>query len=65
MSPKEFEGIVLEEAPPGTVPKCPACNKSLEKLWIKKKGMGVLEQKQIIICPHCRVLLGYGALAGR
>ena len=65
MSPKKFDGVELEEAPDGVRPKCPYCKKQLEKLWIKKKGLGVLEQKQIIICPYCEALLGYGVFGQR
>ena len=61
----EFDGVMVEEAPEGTVPKCPYCNTLLDKVWIKKKGVGVLEQKQIIMCPHCKALLGYGVFGSR
>ncbi len=65
MSSKEFEGIALEDAPENVVPKCPACERELTKVWIKKRGFGLLEQKQIIMCPHCRAFLGYGVFGGR
>ena len=65
MSPKEFEGILVEEAPEGTIPKCPFCDKRLDKVWIKKKGIGIMEQKQIIMCPYCQALLGYGVFGAR
>lgn len=61
----EFEGIEVEKAPDRVVPKCPHCRKELRSLWILKKGLGVLEQKQIILCPHCEVLLGYGVFGSR
>ncbi len=65
MSPKEFEGIVIEEAPRDAVPKCPSCSKQLDKVWMKKRGFGVLEQKQIIMCPYCQAFLGYGVFGAR
>jgi hypothetical protein len=58
-----FEGIRIEEAPTDAVPKCPACEKRLEKIWIKTKGTGFFEQKQIIMCPYCESLLGYGTMS--
>jgi len=27
------------------------------------KGMGIVEQKQIILCPHCHAFLGYGTFS--
>lgn len=65
MSSQEWDGIELEEAPKGTLPKCPYCKKQLEKMWIMKKGLGVLEQKQIVMCPYCESLLGYGVFGQR
>ncbi len=65
MNPKEVDGTMVEEAPEGAIPKCPACDKQLDKVWIKKKGIGILEQKQIIMCPYCNALLGYGVFGAR
>ena len=59
----QFEGIVLEEAPKEVVPKCPHCHQVLHKLWVKVKGCGVVEQKQIIICPACECFLGFGTFS--
>ena len=58
----KFEGITIEEAPKSAVPKCPKCEKRLDKIWVKMKGTGIIEQKQILMCPHCESLLGYGTL---
>lgn len=63
MSPKEVGGVRVEEAPEGKVPKCPSCSKRLDRVWIAKKGLGVIEQAQILVCPYCETLIGYGALA--
>ena len=65
MPPKEFDGTQVEEAPEGKTPKCPFCKKRLEKVWIKKKGIGIMEQKQIIMCPYCETFLGYGVFGAR
>ncbi len=65
MVSQDFDGIELEEAPKDTHPKCPYCNKQLDKLWIKKKGLGVMEQKQIVMCPYCESFLGYGVFGQR
>jgi len=65
MSSEEFGGTLIEEAPEGTIPNCPFCRKELDKIWIKKKGIGIMEQKQVLMCPHCRALLGYGVFGGR
>ena len=62
MSSKDWDGIRLEAAPEGRHPKCPACAKRLDRLWIKKKGFRLFEQKQIAMCPYCEVFLGYGLL---
>ena len=42
----KFEGITIEEAPKSAVPKCPKCEKRLDKIWVKMKGTGIIEQKQ-------------------
>lgn len=63
MATFKFEGIKLEEAPKTAVPKCPVCGKRLDTIWIKTKGSGFIEQKQIIMCPHCESLLGYGTFS--
>jgi len=63
MATFRFEGIKIEEAPKTAVPKCPKCEKRLDKLWIKLKGTGIVEQKQIIMCPYCETLLGYGTMS--
>ena len=60
MAAFNFEGIKMEKAPEAIVPKCPKCEKRLDTVWIKTKGLGLLEQQQIIMCPYCETLLGYG-----
>jgi hypothetical protein len=51
MATFSFEGIAIEEAPKAVVPKCPKCERRLDRIWIKTKGTGFVEQKQIIMCP--------------
>ena len=63
MTAFKFDGITIDEAPKTAVPKCPKCEKRLESIWIKTKGLGLVEQKQIIMCPHCETLLGYGTFS--
>ena len=54
--------VVYEKAPREMVPKCPYCQAKLEKVWIKKKGLAIMRQKQIIICPYCEAFLAFGAV---
>ena len=58
-----FEGIEIKEAPKEEIPKCPKCEAALEEIWLKLKGIGVVEQKQIIMCPYCKSFLGFGTLS--
>lgn len=53
----------IENAPEGVTPKCPYCERRLDRIWVYKKGIGIVEQKQIIMCPHCEAFLGYGTYA--
>ena len=63
MGMKKFEGMEIEEAPAKVVPKCPHCKERLNKIWFKSKGLGWIEQKQIIICPYCESFLSYGSFS--
>jgi hypothetical protein len=63
MAMGKFEGIKIEEAPSEVVPKCPHCHEELSTIWIKAKGLGWIEQKQILLCPHCQAFLGYGSFS--
>ena len=38
------------------IPKCPYCEKELEELG--SLSTGVLSVTKIIVCPHCRKILG-------
>jgi hypothetical protein len=55
----------VEDAPERATPKCPHCEQRLDRIWIWKKGIGILEQKQVIMCPHCEAFLGYGVFGAR
>lgn len=52
----------IVEAPADALPGCPSCRKDLDTVWIKKQGMGFFQQKQILMCPHFQVFLGYGSV---
>lgn len=43
--------VRFEKAPDDVLPKCPFRKYELEKVWIQSRGLGVVEQKQMIICP--------------
>ena len=50
----------LKEAPEDVWPICPRCKKELQFIWVKSKGLGFVERKQFLLCPHCRCFLGFG-----
>jgi hypothetical protein len=54
--------IQIEKAPDTVFPKCPHCKHRLDKLWMKPRGTGFIQQQQIIICPKCETFLGYGSI---
>ena len=54
-----FEGVRIDYAPDEAVPRCPKCEADLDTLWLKTKGAGIFSQMQIVMCPHCRTLLGF------
>ncbi len=54
--------VKIEEAPDEAVPRCPHCQADLSVVWVKIKGFGLIEQQKILMCPHCRAVLGYGTL---
>ncbi len=58
-----FEGVEIKEAPKSVIPKCPKCEEKLTEIWIKTKGIGIVEQKQIIMCPKCESFLGFGTFS--
>lgn len=55
--------IKYEKAPDNVVPRCPYCKAQLETIWVISKGRGIVEQKRILVCPHCESFLGYGQQA--
>jgi hypothetical protein len=50
----------LEEAPADVFPHCPHCKQELRRIWCKSKGLGLIEHRQFLLCPHCRAFLGFG-----
>lgn len=57
-----MSNIEFEEAPEGVDPRCPHCENDLDTIWVKRKGLGFIQQQQVMICPHCRSFLGYGSV---
>jgi len=53
----------LVEVPEGITPEVPILQERFRTIWVKKKGLGVLEQNQIVICPSCETLFRYGVFA--
>ena len=58
-----FDGLKIKDAPKDEIPKCPKCGTNLEEIWVKTKGIGIVEQKQIIMCPYCKSFLGFGTFS--
>ncbi|WP_024955695.1 hypothetical protein [Sulfurospirillum arcachonense] len=58
----EKRHILIKEAPCDINPICPYCKEELFEIWLKTKGIGYIEQKQILLCPYCRAFLGYGSV---
>ena len=55
--PKQLD---IQEAPDDVWPICPHCKQELKFIWVKSKGIGFIERKQFLLCPHCRSFLGFG-----
>lgn len=49
----------LDEAPTDVRPVCGHCKKELDTIWRRTNELGVADE-QILICPHCRAVLGFG-----
>jgi len=60
---KEIDGVVIEYAPLELIPKCPSCKERLPKIWTKRKSK-ISQDKEMLICPHCEVIIGYGYSVG-
>jgi uncharacterized Zn-finger protein len=52
-----IENVNIEEAPGEVLPRCPYCKKDLDKIWIKRSGLGLYGQKEIVMCPYCQSFL--------
>ncbi|MCP4641356.1 MAG: hypothetical protein GY851_13025 [bacterium] len=55
----DFDGVAMREAPEGAVPECPKCGAQLDRVWTVSKGAGFWGKETILMCPHCKVLLGF------
>jgi len=43
------------------VPICPHCSRELPEVYMKSKGAGYIESRNVIyFCPHCLKVLGLG-----
>jgi len=43
------------------IPLCPHCERELPEVYIRTKGMGFVEGKNVLyFCPSCRKVLGFG-----
>ena len=43
------------------LPKCPFCQMDLGEVFVKTKGLGWLEGRNVVyFCPHCQKVLGFG-----
>ena len=47
---------------PAIKPKCPGCKGVVEKLLSIKVSGGFFSanQSNVVVCPHCHTILGYG-----
>jgi hypothetical protein len=54
------EKLDIVEAPDEVWPICPHCRNELRFIWTKTKGLGFIERRQFLFCPHCRAFLGFG-----
>lgn len=42
-------------------PICSHCDKELNEVYVKSKGIGFIEGKNVLyFCPHCSKVLGFG-----
>jgi hypothetical protein len=51
------------EAPENEWPISPHCKTELRHIWVKTKGLGFIERKQFLLCPHCKSFLGFGNMS--
>lgn len=43
------------------VPLCPHCGRELSEVYMKAKGAGFIEGRNVVyFCPHCSKVLGFG-----
>ena len=54
--------VVFERAPYNLVPKCPHCGNRLNRVWVVPQGLGFFQRRQLIVCPKCEAILGYGSV---
>ena len=49
--------IEYQEAPEDAIPLCPSCKQELDVIWVVEKGIFYITA--VVMCPHCRTLLGF------
>lgn len=42
------------------IPKCPQCLKEIETFLSVPLRGGWFNESNVVICPHCHVIIGYG-----
>ncbi len=57
MSEKSFNVVKRDDL----MPLCPHCSVELPEVYVKTKGLGYFEGRDIVFfCPHCSKVLGFG-----
>ena len=59
----DFKGTKIEDAPDNAIPICPNCKEKLDTIWSKGKWK-LTGARDILMCPNCKVFLGYGIARG-
>jgi hypothetical protein len=45
---------------PRIIPICPSCKNEIREFLSIAVGGGWINDSNVVICPHCRVIIGYG-----
>ncbi len=57
MNEKPFTTVKRDDL----VPQCPHCEKELAEVYMRSKGLGYIEARDVLyFCPHCSKVLGFG-----
>ncbi len=55
-----YDGANIIKVPKEAIPRCPKCDRRLETIWSKNQWKPIRGSRDIFMCPHCEVFLGYG-----